>query len=101
MPAEECHDRLRFRLSDDSGVLRFEEFAIVDGPDCGDMQRALREYLVGRSLAHVDLDYLRGLNCSGDGECLLGAVIREVEKCQHLFSGKDEREPTIQKRALI
>ena len=87
MSASECSDRLRFRLSDDSGVLRFEEFTIVDALDCGDMQQTLREYLVGRSLADVDVDFLRGLKCPADGQCL-HALIRAVEKYQQLFTQK-------------
>ena len=74
MSTEECRDRLRFRLSDDSGVPRFEEFAIVDAPDCRDMQHTLREYLVGRSLADVDLDFLRGLKCPANSECLRALI---------------------------
>ena len=89
MCAAECSDRLRFRLSDNSGVLRFEEFAIVDALDCRDMQHTLREYLVGRSLADVDLDFLRGLKCPADCECLR-ALIGTIQKHQHLFARKNE-----------
>jgi hypothetical protein len=99
MCASECNDRLRFRLSDDSGVLRFEEFVIIDALDCKDMQHTLREYLVGRSLVDVDLDYLRQLKCPADGECLR-AMIDEVEKYQRLFAGKGACGSVIYKPAL-
>ena len=79
-----CHDRLRFRLNDDDGVLRFMEFEILNASRCRGMEETLREYLVGRALADVNLDYLRKLSCTGDGECMQ-AVIREVQKHQHLF----------------
>lgn len=92
MFVEDCRNRLRFRLNDDSGVLRFEEFEILDPSRCGATERTLREYLVGRALADVDLDYLRKLTCAGDGECMQ-AVIREVEKQQHLFTRKREDQP--------
>ena len=81
---EDCHDRLRFRLNDDSGVLRFMEVDIRNAPTCRDVEKKLREYLVGRALGDVDLEYLRKLACTGDGECMQ-AVIREVQKYQHLF----------------
>ena len=81
---DDCHDRLRFRLNDRGGVLRFMEFEILNPSRCRDVEETLREYLVGRALADVDLDYLRKLTCTGDGECMQ-AVIREVQKHQHLF----------------
>ncbi len=92
MSARECRDRLRFRLADDSGVLRFEEFTIADASECRDMERVLREYLLGRSLADVDLDYLLGLKCPANGECLR-AVIDEVQKYQDLFATTAEGVP--------
>lgn len=89
MFAEECRNRLRFRLNDDSGVLRFMDFEILNPSRCRDMEKTLREYLVGRALADVDLDYLRMLTCTGNGECVQ-AVIREVEKHQALFARSHE-----------
>jgi len=90
--AEGCHDKLRFRLNDDSGILRFMEFEIRNAPTCQDVEKTLREYLVGRALAEVDLDYLRKLTCTGNGECMQ-AVIREVQKYQHLFVRNHEGQP--------
>ena len=87
MTTEKCHDRLRVRLGDASGVLRIEEFTIQNAAECQGMEHTLREYLVGRPLAEVDLDYLRRLRCPADGECLR-AMIDEVQKYQHLFSGR-------------
>ena len=92
MSAEACHDKLRFRLNDDSGVLRFMEFEILNTPACDDMEKTLREYLVGRALADVDLEYLRNLACTGNGECMQ-AVIREVQQYQHLFVRNDDSQP--------
>jgi len=89
MCAEDCRDKLRFRLNDASGSLRFMEFEILNAPTCRDMEKTLREYLVGRALAEVDLDYLRKLTCAGNGECMQ-AVIREVQKYQHLFVREHE-----------
>lgn len=89
MSAKDCHDKLRFRLNDDTGVLRFMEFEILNTPACQDMEKTLREYLVGRALADVDLEYLRSLTCTGKGECMQ-TVIREVQKYQHLFGRTHE-----------
>ena len=80
----ECDDKIRFSLNDETGVLHFRTFEIADAPECGDLDEVLREYLVGRPLANVDLNYLQGLTCSGDGQCLR-AVIRVVQQYQHQF----------------
>ena len=87
MCASKCSDRLRFRMSDDSGVLRIEEFAIQNAAECQGMEHTLREYLVGRPLGDVDLEYLQRLRCPADGK-RLRAMIEEVQKYQRLFAGK-------------
>jgi len=86
MSAGECSDKIRFSLSDESGVLCFEAFAITDVPKCRDMEQELRAYLVGRPLSEVDIGYLRSLTCDGDGVCMR-AVIRAIEEYQQLFLG--------------
>ena len=83
----DCINKVRFSLNDDTGVLRFEAFDIVDLPDSCERVEELQEYLVGRPLADVDMDYLRGLRCSGDGECMRAAV-RMVQEYQRLFARK-------------
>ena len=98
MCASGCNDRLRFRLNDDGGVLRFVEFDILNPLTCQDMVDTLRRYLVGRALADVDLAHLRKLKCTGNGECMR-AVLHEVEKQQHLFIGKNASGSAIRKRA--
>ena len=80
----DCRDNVRFTLSDDSGQLRFESFEIVDTSEC-QLTGVLQEYLVGRPLAKVDLDYLRSWRCTANGECLQ-AVIRMVCEYQAMFS---------------
>jgi hypothetical protein len=87
---ETCRNRLRFRLTDASGVLRFAEFEIVDAPDCKGLEATLRDYLLGRSLADVDLGFLRRLRCPNHCDCMQ-AVIREVRKHQALFLRKDRK----------
>jgi hypothetical protein len=82
MPAEECRSRLRYRLSDESGVLRFAEFTIRSAP-AGE-QDQLREYLIGRALTDVDLEHLEGL-ARADSRACTEAVIREVRKQRRRF----------------
>ena len=91
MYSKECRNKIRYSLSDASGVLRFTAFNIVDAPECGDIQEMLRQHLVGRPLADVDLDDIRGLRCKGDGECIR-TVIRVIEESQHMFvrMGKEQ-----------
>ena len=85
MSSEECKDSLRYSLSDESGVLRFDGFEIVSSAECRETQKALQEYLVGRALSEVDLDYLRGLACSRGGGCM-DAVIEAVQEHQEMFA---------------
>ena len=81
---DDCHDRLRCRLNDDEGVLRFMGFEILNASRCRGIETALQQCFLGRALADVDLDYLEGLTCNGNGECI-HAVIREVNKHLCLF----------------
>jgi len=85
MNPKDCSNKVRFSLSDESGVLRFNAFDIVDASDSCETLEMLQKYLVGRPLTDVDVDYLRGLGCSGDGECLR-AAIRMVEEYQQMFA---------------
>lgn len=86
MSSTECNDKIRFSLSDESGALRFDSFAITDAPRCRDMERKLQSHLVGRPLSEVDIGYLRNLTCDGDGSCMK-AVIQVIKKHQELFLG--------------
>ena len=92
MSSQECRDRIRFGSGKETGVWRFKTFELVEGPDCGAMGEVLREYLPGRPLAEVDLDYLRRLKCpymqsqecQENGGCVL-AVIDVIREYQDLF----------------
>lgn len=84
MLPDECYDKVQFSLSDDSGVLRFESFAIPDAPDCRAVEQGLRQYLVGRALADVELPELLRLSCDGGGACI-EAVVRAIEVHRRLL----------------
>lgn len=82
-----CGDRVRFSLSDKSGVLRFEAFDIVGSTDCARMAEEIRKQIMGVPLAEIDLDQLRGLSCSGGGECIR-AVLNVIEETMETFARK-------------
>ncbi|MBW2264228.1 MAG: hypothetical protein JRG91_19865 [Deltaproteobacteria bacterium] len=79
MNPSECVDRIRFVLSDRTGVLRVEDFDIVDAPQCSALAEALKTHLVGRPVAEIDLDHIRSLRCSGDAACMRAIVDAIVE----------------------
>lgn len=66
----------------------------MDAPQCRDIERTLRNYLVDRPLAHVDLDYLQRLGRRANGGCVR-AVIRELQKYQGLFARNNEDRSTV------
>lgn len=82
---EQCYDSIRFSLSDLSGRMRFESFDIVDVPECRDVAARLREYLVGRPLAQVDVQRIRSTECADDCTCL-PEVARVVREQQRIFA---------------
>jgi hypothetical protein len=84
MSQEDCYNRIRYSLSDASGVMRFTSFEIIDAPQCKNTNKLLREHLMSRPVADVDLDYLRGMTCELNGECIR-TVIRIVEDYQRLL----------------
>lgn len=89
MNPEECVDKIRFTLGDETGVLRVEDFDIVDAPQCWDLADALKKYLIGRPLAEVDLDYIRSLRCRGDGRCMR-AIVEAIAEYHGMFADGKE-----------
>ena len=78
--ALECKDNVRFSLSDESGYLSFKSFDIINTPECGKLARGLREYLLGRPLNEIDIDFIRSRECPHEkGLCVkqITAVIAE------------------------
>lgn len=87
MSEGQCDNKIRYSLSDRSGVLRFEAFDIVDDGELGCKQVAERicAMIIGRPLAEVDVSAIEKIPCSGGAECVksLANVIRE---CQGMFT---------------
>jgi len=85
MTEQECRDRVRCALSDRTGALSFENFDIVDAPDCSETAYNIREYLLGRPLAEVDVDSIREMGDLGNPLCAR-VVAGLVADCQRLFA---------------
>ena len=90
MTEEQCRDRIRCALSDRSGVLRFESFDIVDAPECEDVSYSVREYVIGRALAEVNVDHVRDLVGAEHPLCArtLAGLLAES---QEMFGGGGKR----------
>lgn len=86
---EACADRIRFSLSDASGKLVFSAFEFVGRGTCPEAEQRLREHLLGRPLADVDLRLVERLSCASGQACFpqIAAVIREH---QQLFLRKSD-----------
>ena len=79
-----CYDNVRLWLSKENGACYFKSFDIVDAPECNAVTEQLRDYLVGRRLADVDLGYLQSIKCEGNGACMR-AVIDIIHEYQDMF----------------
>jgi len=86
---QECWHRLRAALSDRTGMLRFENFDIVNAPDSAETAATLRHYLVGRPLAETDPAHIRKLGRATEPVCAQ-RVARLVQKSQRRFSDTSE-----------
>ena len=84
MTKQECRNKIRCAMSDKTGVLRFESFDIVDAPDCAETGDRIRQYLVGRALAEVDVGRIREIG--GHGHPLCARVVAQlVTESQETF----------------
>ena len=86
MEPNDCVDKMRFALSDKAGVLRVEDFDIVDAPQCTTFAEKLKQYLIGRPVADVDLAYIRSLRCPGDGRCMR-VIVDAIAQYHEMFVG--------------
>jgi len=84
----ECYDSIRFSLSDLGGRMRFESFDVADMPECKGAAASLREYLVRRLLAEVDVERIRSMEYDGRCTCV-EEVARVVREQQRLFGHTD------------
>jgi len=90
---KECYDKIRCALNDKNGVLSFESFEIAGAPECKEMEKTIRKYLLGRPLAYVDLEYLKKIKCKENGKCIL-ALIQLIQEYKDLFISSNKYEET-------
>ena len=79
-----CYDNIRFALSDRTGRIAFESFDIVDMPECHDLAARLRQYLVHRPLAQVDVKRIRSMRGAVTAMCI-SDVARALDELKYLF----------------
>ena len=81
----ECRDKVRYSLSDKSGVLRFEDFRIDGLTDCAAAESELRALLVGRPVAEIDVDEIHRISCPRGGACMR-AIVKAISECKEMFA---------------
>jgi len=79
-----CYDNIRFVLSDRGGRMCFESFDIIDMPECQNTSARLREYLVHRPLAQVDVRRIQSMQRADTPTCIPD-VARAVDELKRLF----------------
>jgi hypothetical protein len=84
----ECYDSIRFSLSDLSGRMQFESFDIAHTPECRRAAASIRNYLLHRPLAEVDVGRIRSMERDGTCPCVAQAA-RLVREQQRLFGRTD------------
>ena len=80
----DCYGNIRFALSDRGGRMCFESFDIIDVPECQNVAARLRDYLVHRPLAQVDVRQIRSMRHAATAMCIPD-VARAVDELKRLF----------------
>jgi hypothetical protein len=83
---KECRDNVRFSLSDETGVLKFKSFDIVNTPDCAKLAEELREYLLARPLREIDISLVRSMECPHERGHCIEAVAKVIEEHIEFFT---------------
>ena len=66
---DDCYDKVRFKLSDETGDLRFTSFEIINSPECARQVEEIRAKLLGQRLADINTAEILRISCSGNGQC--------------------------------
>jgi hypothetical protein len=85
MSGMDCKDNVRFTLSDDTGVLKFKTFDIVNTPACARLAKQLREYLLARPLREIDMQVVKAMRCPHHNGVCLDVVARVIEEHVEFF----------------
>lgn len=83
--SDECRDRVRYSLSDKSGLLRIKDFRIEGRPDCSEAESALRALLVGQPLAEIDVGEIHQISSTCCGECMR-TISKVIAECKETFA---------------
>ena len=75
---QECHDRIRFTITDQEGPLRFTKFEIDDDSICKCIEDTLRSYLLNCPLADIDINAINHALSGGHSEC--AQAIEDIKK---------------------
>ena len=75
---KECHDRIRFTLTDQEGPLRFKEFEIDDDSICMCIKSAIQSYLLNSPLGDIDIDAIYHALSERHSEC--AGAIADIQK---------------------
>jgi len=81
---DDCYDKVRFALSDETGEMRFTAFDIVNTPECSQLTETLRRILIDRRLADIDVAEIQGMSCPGNGQCMT-TIVRIITEYQERF----------------
>ena len=81
---DECYDKVRVALSDETGELRFTDFDIINAPECGKLAEELRSKLLGQQLADIDVVEIQKMSCPGNGQCM-EAIVNIIAEYQDRF----------------
>ena len=76
----DCKDNVRFILSDETGVLQFKSFDIVNMPQCAEVAVELKKHLIGRPLQQIDMDAIRLVQCPHDNGSCIEAAAKIIEE---------------------
>jgi len=87
---DDCYDKVRFTLSDETGDLRFTDFNIVEMPQCSGVAEKLRELLLEQRLADIDVAKILATPCPGNGQCLQ-TIARVISDYQDRFLRNPKR----------
>lgn len=81
MDPQDCKDKVRFSISDSTGVLRLESFELVDMPMCQETAELIRTLILNKPLSEVDIDRLREIPCAHNRECVqvIAALLNEYK----------------------
>ena len=81
---DDCYDKVRFTLSDETGDLRFTAFEIINSPECASQVEEIRAKLLGQRLADINTAEILRISCLGNGQCIK-TIVNIITEYQDRF----------------